>query len=318
MDFVAAYEALSSIKKKSKRKNASKAYTDPKTNAIQKKTSLMIGETQYNYHQVIGHHELSQQIPRKPDGKKGSRCIADALVQDFILKPRLASQWMQKNVDAANPDKKKGMSENPYGFSTIQHLIFPTINAYQDLLISSRLGKKSFPLEISSVLTLHLLNHVLKSRDIIVKNNNKIKLAGIASKQRRDEQMIKHAVLEDTKPSDAKYDDYESERKRKKRRLERKSQREKAKQEKFEAVRNADPEQMPTKLIESDDDGIASTLGNGNDLHSKSTSRSETLGNLRDQGFTRPKVLILVPVRASVEELCQLDIEVLAIDYNKH
>ena len=160
--------------------------------------------------------------------------------------------------------------------------------------------------EISSVLTLHLLNHVLKSRDIIVKNNNKIKLAGIASKQRRDEQMIKHAVLEDTKPSDAKYDDYESERKRKKRRLERKSQREKAKQEKFEAVRNADPEQMPTKLIESDDDGIASTVGNGNDLHSKGTSRSETLGNLRDQGFARPKVLILVPVRASVENYVNL------------
>ena len=107
------------------------------------------------------------------------------------------------------------------------------------------------------------------------------------------------------KPSD-KYDDYESERKRKKRRLERKSQREKAKQEKFEAVRNADPEQMPTKLIESDDDGIASTVGNGNDLHSKGTSRSETLGNLRDQGFARPKVLILVPVRASVENYVKL------------
>ena len=36
MDFKAAYEALSSIKKKSKKKNGSKASTDPKTNAIQK------------------------------------------------------------------------------------------------------------------------------------------------------------------------------------------------------------------------------------------------------------------------------------------
>ena len=244
-------------------------------------------------------------MPLKPDDKQGSRCIADSLVQDFILKPRLAKQWMQKSLDVANPDKKKGMSENSYGFSTMQHLIFPTLNAYQDLLISSRLGKKSFPLEISSVLTLHVLNHILKSRDIIVKNNNKIKLAGIASKQRRDEQMIKHAVLEDSKPSD-KYDDYESERKRKKRRLERKSQREKAKQEKFEAIRNADPEQMPTKLIESDDDEITSTVGNGIDLRSESTSKSETLGNLRDQGFARPKVLILLPVRASVENYVKL------------
>ena len=117
--------------------------------------------------------------------------------------------------------------------------------------------------------------------------------------------MIKHAVLEDSKPSD-KYDDYESERKRKKRRLERKSQREKAKQEKFEAIRNADPEQMPTKLIESDDDEITSTVGNGIDLRSESTSKSETLGNLRDQGFARPKVLILLPVRASVENYVKL------------
>ena len=34
----------------------------------------------------------------------------------------------------------------------------------------------------------------------------------------------------------------------------------------------------------------------------KLKSNSETLGNLRDQGFTRPKVLILLPVRASVEK----------------
>ena len=239
MDFKAAYEALSSIKKIEK-ENGSKASTDPKTNAIQKKTSLMIGETQYNYHQVIGHHELSQQISLKTRWQKGSRCIADALVQDFILKPRLASNGCKKRR-CCQPRQKEGNVRK-----SVWLLHNPTFNFSYNKFISRfanfiQAWEEIVSLEISSVLTLHLLNHALKSRDIIVKNNNKIKLAGIASKQRRDEQMIKHAVLEDTKPSDAKYDDYESERKRKKRRLERKSQREKAKQEKFEAVRNADP-----------------------------------------------------------------------------
>ena len=106
MDFKAAYEALSSIKKKIEKKNGSKASTDPKTNAIQKDI-LMIGETQYNYHQVIGHHELSQQIPRKPDGKKGSKVHCRCTCAGFYFKTTIGKPMDAKSVDAANPNKRR-------------------------------------------------------------------------------------------------------------------------------------------------------------------------------------------------------------------
>ena len=150
--------------------------------------------------------------------------IQNSLVHDFIMKPRLAKQWMEncnKNYKSISHEKSS-INKNPHGFSKLQSIIFPSLNNYHDLFLSTRFQEISFPHEITSVLSLHLLNHIIKSRAVITKNNNKIKLAGIASKQRRDEQLIKYAVSQD-KNTTGNDDPNLAERQRKKRRYERKN-----------------------------------------------------------------------------------------------
>ena len=319
-NFAEEYNQLLSVKdkkKKKKRKKKRKHDGDDKSSAngdkvVNKKTIFNIGGNKYFYHQCFSRNALSslQQIRMENKNEEHAESIQNSLVHDFIMKPRLAKQWMEncnKNYKSISHEKSS-INKNPHGFSKLQSIIFPSLNNYHDLFLSTRFQEISFPHEITSVLSLHLLNHIIKSRAVITKNNNKIKLAGIASKQRRDEQLIKYAVSQD-KNTAGNDDPNLAERQRKKRRYERKIKREQAKEEKFSSIIHMDPEKMPTKLLESDEDHGDNTVfdkninrpargGNG----MKPNSKSEALGNLRDQGFTRPKVLILLPVRASAKK----------------
>ncbi|KAK9456429.1 hypothetical protein V1511DRAFT_497523 [Dipodascopsis uninucleata] len=69
----------------------------------------------------------------------------------------------------------KKLSRNECGFSYFQQILVQYMFSYQDILFPSRNYRNGT--EIRQLYTLHILNHIYKTRDIVLKNNAKISRA---------------------------------------------------------------------------------------------------------------------------------------------
>jgi len=90
---------------------------------------------------------------------------ATSLFNRFKMKNRLAEQWERAFVK-----KKKRVV-----FTRLQEALFPVLNEYKDLFFSARTSQNAE--ELRALYVLHAINHLLKTRDIILKNSAKINAA---------------------------------------------------------------------------------------------------------------------------------------------
>jgi U3 small nucleolar RNA-associated protein 25 len=201
-----------------------------------------------------------------------------SMVRGYFMKPRLAKQWLQSSVTRNYAGQTLAAKDSNTGFTALQGRLFPILNSYRDLLFAARRTESSYPSELRDVINLHLVNHVMKARDIVVKNHNKIKQAGIASKQKRDCSQVQASV-----DGPAPLTSFAAQEKERKQKSKEKKRRRLAAAMTLNV--NVAPKSIPTTL-------------NG---HESPEDVSGSLGNLKDQGFTRPRILVLLPVRSAAE-----------------
>ncbi|KAI8825428.1 hypothetical protein BJ741DRAFT_632277 [Chytriomyces cf. hyalinus JEL632] len=127
--------------------------------------------------------------------------------------------------------KKDSNEESSVRLSPIQQSLFPIMNTYADVLITTQTRENE--VEMRQTYCLHTVNHVLKTRDRVLKNTARLNAAALASSSK------------DT---------------------------------------SGEAEAIPEN-VEDDDDDAGDVERNGNVIE------------YRDQGFTRPKVLILIPFK---------------------
>ncbi|XP_031555549.1 digestive organ expansion factor homolog isoform X2 [Actinia tenebrosa] len=103
----------------------------------------------------------------------------------FKVKNRLRNSWRLSNKSA-----------EPNEFTPLQKKLFPYINSYQDVLYSNRSFDNGE--DISKLYCLHAVNHILKTRSRVLKNNAKIVLAQKENKEvddLRDQGLTRPKVL---------------------------------------------------------------------------------------------------------------------------
>ena len=197
------------------------------------------------------------------------------------LKPRLKAHW----VSTSPLRQYLGGGSGEKAFTPLQSRLFSTFNDYKDVLFSARREEDSFPSQLRDIVNLHIVNHIMKARDIVVKNNSKIKMAGIASKQHRDHITVQARVASEKGIKKVPMSAAEKERERKQRSRDKKKRRLEARAKANAEMLSVPASELPTRIEDRDED----------------IDNSGSLGNLRDQGFTRPRVLVLLPVRATAE-----------------
>lgn len=110
---------------------------------------------------------------------------ATSLVTRFKMKKRLSDQWEQVFA------KKKTRV-----FTDLQEGLFPAMNEYKDLLFTGRTGQNAA--EIRSLYVLHAINHLLKTRDTILKNSAKLNATAEEKKallDLRDQGFVRPKIL---------------------------------------------------------------------------------------------------------------------------
>ncbi|KAJ3243394.1 rRNA-binding ribosome biosynthesis protein utp25 [Chytriomyces hyalinus] len=127
--------------------------------------------------------------------------------------------------------KKDSNEESSVRLSPIHQSLFPIMNTYADVLLTTQTRENE--VEMRQTYCLHTVNHVLKTRDRVLKNTARLNAAALASSSK------------DTSGED-------------------------------EGI---------TEDVEDDDEDAGDVERNGNVIE------------YRDQGFTRPKVLILIPFK---------------------
>ncbi|KAI8835176.1 hypothetical protein BJ741DRAFT_608241, partial [Chytriomyces cf. hyalinus JEL632] len=127
--------------------------------------------------------------------------------------------------------KKDSNEESSVRLSPIQQSLFPIMNTYADVLLTTQTRENE--VEMRQTYCLHTVNHVLKTRDRVLKNTARLNAAALASSSK------------DT---------------------------------------SGEAEGTPED-VEDDDEDAGDVEKNGNIIE------------YRDQGFTRPKVLILIPFK---------------------
>ena len=106
----------------------------------------------------------------------------------YHIKLRLEQGWKAVNGKLA---KKTGSSL----FTPLQKSLFRYMNSYMDCYFSN--AEHKFEEDINHLLALHTLNHVYKTRDRVIKNNNKLKKENndMDDEQLRDQGFTRPKVL---------------------------------------------------------------------------------------------------------------------------
>jgi hypothetical protein len=112
------------------------------------------------------------------------------------LKPRIIPRWnkfFDEVVDTTSKRAKKrerrrlkamasGTAEFDVRLNEQQHVLLSFISQYQDMLYCARTHENA--LSTMSVYAAHALNHVLKTRDLILKHNNLLSQHALAKKEK--------------------------------------------------------------------------------------------------------------------------------------
>ncbi|XP_033647113.1 digestive organ expansion factor homolog isoform X2 [Asterias rubens] len=106
---------------------------------------------------------------------------------DLNIRKRIWSQWVDSNQQFIPP-------QSNHVFTPLQLELFTIINAYQDLLFTEKTHKNAE--EIRNVTCLHILNHIVKSRDAVLKHNTMLtKDPTLDTETMRDQGLTRPGVL---------------------------------------------------------------------------------------------------------------------------
>eukprot|EP01083_Nonionella_stella_P195607 720421_1 len=124
------------------------------------------------------------------DGNFPKEC---STLEEFKVKPRLIEKW--RSVKSKKRKRANAENEGTRLTHPIHETLFPILNNYSDLWVSVRSSENEKSLE--EVTMLHVINHVLKTRDRITKNNTKLKSSEKSSTELecRDQGFTRPTVL---------------------------------------------------------------------------------------------------------------------------
>eukprot|EP01127_Copromyxa_protea_P021732 TRINITY_DN7560_c0_g1_i1.p1 TRINITY_DN7560_c0_g1~~TRINITY_DN7560_c0_g1_i1.p1 ORF type:complete len:744 (+),score=204.58 TRINITY_DN7560_c0_g1_i1:67-2298(+) len=92
---------------------------------------------------------------------------------NYNVKQRIVIPWNHYVTKNFLPRKKSKKNDvNNLILTSLQSQLFPIINNYHDVLMTNQNYKNSH--EIQSLYTLHVLNHVMKIRDRVIRNNSRL------------------------------------------------------------------------------------------------------------------------------------------------
>ncbi|XP_038075250.1 digestive organ expansion factor homolog [Patiria miniata] len=133
---------------------------------------------------ALGRVVFSSMSAKKPGNLK----IPDNVTfKDLNVKKRISGQWEANNKQFMQPGSHDI-------FTPLQLELFTIMNSYQDLLHTERTHKNAE--EIRHVYCLHLLNHIVKSREIVLKHNTMLsKDPTLDTETMRDQGLTRPRIL---------------------------------------------------------------------------------------------------------------------------
>jgi U3 small nucleolar RNA-associated protein 25 len=109
--------------------------------------------------------------------------LKNSLINDYKVKIRLANQWqnlfdkeikqLTKNRSTHKTIRNQHNDVVAIPFTPLQHRLFSFLNEYYDVLFCGRTNENV--VEVKTLLCLHALNHIFKTRDKVLKNNAKLR-----------------------------------------------------------------------------------------------------------------------------------------------
>ncbi|KAJ3020196.1 UNVERIFIED_CONTAM: rRNA-binding ribosome biosynthesis protein utp25 [Siphonaria sp. JEL0065] len=180
-----------------------------------------------------------------------------------------ASEPADLNPEEAPPPRKRKLAaviDSSATLPPIANALFPLLNSYKDILACSEsLNAKNDENQVRLAYVMHAVNHVFKSRDRVLKNT--LKLNRVEEKERLSKSKAKKDAIAAAAGIVADDDD-------------------------------ANEEEDEYEEMDDDDDSEDDDEDNNNNSKKQSNNTDDTsTPEYRDQGFTRPKILILLPVK---------------------
>ncbi|OMJ14568.1 U3 small nucleolar RNA-associated protein 25 [Smittium culicis] len=131
-----------------------------------------IEKKEYTTHEIDSTFENKSLILYSPTNKQSEKSSFEAAISNkfklskHFIKQRITSNFINEN------SKILGQTDSIQHMSSTQESFFKILNTYKDVIYGDRTYLNST--ELMSSYALHVLNHVLKSRDRIIKHNIKI------------------------------------------------------------------------------------------------------------------------------------------------
>mmetsp|Transcript_17382 Transcript_17382/g.34138 ORF Transcript_17382/g.34138 Transcript_17382/m.34138 type:complete len:972 (+) Transcript_17382:63-2978(+) len=190
----------------------------------------------------------------------------DKLAAAHEIKPRLARSWLAY-AERRNRICSKRLGEdhiparNEFGLTQLQNSLVEPMKRYMDINFCARdLSNAS---ELRELYVLHALNHIIKSRDLVMKHNARLRILKEQERRAREAARVKSGKMDKNNKNEEDEEDEDDEE-----------------------------EELPFENDENFEDQI------------------------RDQGFTRPRVLIIVPTRHAALRIMRLMLEMLPPNTN--
>lgn len=222
---------------------------------------------------LVGDDKVKARVAAAWNATYGAETQAIA-VKHERMRARLAAR--AAGAAAAPPPPAAGARAAQHPFTPLQHALWPALNAYADVYFACRSPLNAR--ELRTLSTLHAANHVVKARELVVKHDARLREAAVAARAARIARAVDSAGAAggDATGSVAGGAAAAAGRKRQRK----------------GAAASATVAAAAAALAAADAEaGEAADGGAGH------TGDSGAPPECRDQGFTRPRVLVLLPFR---------------------